>query len=471
MYAMYLRKSRADLEAEARGQFETLRSHEERLTKLAQDRGLEVGKIYRELVSGDTIAARPEMQQLLDDVRAGVWEGVLVTEISRLARGDTRDQGTVFDAFRLSKTLIVTPEKTYDPTNELDQDFFDFSLFMARQEYKYIKRRMQAGSRQKRQDGFFLGGVPPYGYRKIPSNIEPDPAEAAIVREIFRLAGEGKTRGEISRILNSRGLRKRNGEPWESGTVHIILDNPAYIGKARINRNHWAPSPTTGQMSRHRNPLTLVDARWEPLISREVWDAVPLRSATEPKTKDGFRFTNPLAGLLVCKKCGRMLRLDKTHGHFYFKHAVTPLCSCVSVSKDLVMRELVAALKAAIENAPVETEEKEPDHSALFAQLRQAEAKVNRIYSFLESGVYSPDEFNARIAPAKKALEALRREVEAVKKAPKKGATVLHIHDAFDAMLTEDPSTVNQSLKVFIDRITYLRERKEDEPVLEVWFR
>ena len=87
--AMYLRKSRADLEAEARGAFETLRTHEERLTKVAQDRGLVVGEIYRELVSGDTIAARPEMQRLLRDVRAGRWAGVIVTEISRLARGDT----------------------------------------------------------------------------------------------------------------------------------------------------------------------------------------------------------------------------------------------------------------------------------------------------------------------------------------------------------------------------------------------
>ena len=65
MYAIYLRKSRADQEAETRGEGETLARHEQELTKLSIKMKLPIGAVYKEIVSGETISARPWMQQLL----------------------------------------------------------------------------------------------------------------------------------------------------------------------------------------------------------------------------------------------------------------------------------------------------------------------------------------------------------------------------------------------------------------------
>lgn len=144
-YAIYLRKSRVDLEAEAAGSGDTLARHRNTLLELAAARQLSVSKIYEEVVSGDTIAARPQMQQLLSDVEAGRWEGVLVMEVERLARGDTIDQGLVAQAFKFSDTRIITPVKSYDPNNEFDEEYFEFGLFMSRREYKVINRRLQRG--------------------------------------------------------------------------------------------------------------------------------------------------------------------------------------------------------------------------------------------------------------------------------------------------------------------------------------
>mgnify|MGYP002530868475 FL=1 len=67
-YAIYLRKSRADLELEAKGELETLARHEKTLLALAKTMQLNVTEIYREVVSGETIAARPVVQQLLQEV-------------------------------------------------------------------------------------------------------------------------------------------------------------------------------------------------------------------------------------------------------------------------------------------------------------------------------------------------------------------------------------------------------------------
>ena len=81
---MYLRKSRADVEAEARGEGETLKRHEKTLLELAKKMNIVIGHIYREIVSGESIAARPEVQNLLSSVEAGMWKGVLVMEMERL---------------------------------------------------------------------------------------------------------------------------------------------------------------------------------------------------------------------------------------------------------------------------------------------------------------------------------------------------------------------------------------------------
>ena len=101
-YCIYLRKSRKDEEAERRGEGETLARHEKALLALAKSQQLSITKIYREIVSGDTIAARPVMQKLLEEVGNGVWDGVLVMEIERLARGNTMDQGLISQAFQFS---------------------------------------------------------------------------------------------------------------------------------------------------------------------------------------------------------------------------------------------------------------------------------------------------------------------------------------------------------------------------------
>ena len=96
-YAMYLRKSRADIELEALGEGETLRKHQAMLENLAAKHDIHPDQIviYREIVSGESIQDRPEVQKLLEDVYAKKYKGVLVVEVERLARGNTKDQGEV----------------------------------------------------------------------------------------------------------------------------------------------------------------------------------------------------------------------------------------------------------------------------------------------------------------------------------------------------------------------------------------
>ena len=135
-YVKYLRKSRFDRDYAELSVEETLKRHEAILDKLAADRGYSIAKTYYEVVSGESIAARPEIQKLLEEVGAGLYAGVLVVDLERLARGNGADQAYISQVFQFSGAKIITPLKVYDPSNEFDEEYFEFGLFMSRREYK-----------------------------------------------------------------------------------------------------------------------------------------------------------------------------------------------------------------------------------------------------------------------------------------------------------------------------------------------
>lgn len=110
-YAKYLRKSRFDRDYAELSVEETLKRHETILDKMAGDRGYHIAKTYYEVVSGESIAARPEIQKLLEEVNAGIYAGVLVVDLERLARGNGADQSYISQVFQFSGTKIVTPTK------------------------------------------------------------------------------------------------------------------------------------------------------------------------------------------------------------------------------------------------------------------------------------------------------------------------------------------------------------------------
>ena len=289
MYCMYLRKSRADLTAEARGEGETLAKHEHLLRDTALRLNLEVGAVYRELLSGESIRNRPVMQKLLSEVESGMWDGVLVVEIERLARGDTQDQGVVAKTFKYSHTLIVTPSKIYDPNDEFDEEYFEFGLFMSRREYKTINRRMRRGVIQAVRDGYWPYNRAPYGYDilRLPDHsgftLSVNPTESNIYRKLIVAAAYGPNNslrrlGDTSnaRYLNSLGLPTRSGKPWTAATVYSIRTNPVQTGKVVYGRRSHAKTMRNGEVirSRPRNPAPEIHPGLHtPLIDEKTWNA------------------------------------------------------------------------------------------------------------------------------------------------------------------------------------------------------
>ena len=118
-YIEYLRKSRFDRDYLDLSVEETLKRHQEILDRLARDRGFYIAKVYREVVSGESIAARPEVQKMLEEVSSGIYTGVLVVDVERLARGNSADQAYISQIFQFSDTKIITPAKTKESVESI----------------------------------------------------------------------------------------------------------------------------------------------------------------------------------------------------------------------------------------------------------------------------------------------------------------------------------------------------------------
>lgn len=492
-YCMYLRKSRTDQEAELRGDGETLSRHRSILQEYADKAGITISRIYSEVISGDTIAARPQMQQLLSDVGAGMWDGVLVVEVERLARGNTRDQGLVADTFKYSDTLIITPFKTYNPNDEYDEEYFEFGLFMSRREFKTISRRLVRGRISATKEGKFAVGVAPYGYRRKKLSkdkgyiLEIVPEEAAIVRQIFDwyCYGERQEDGSLQRLglrtictrLDAMGIKPVFRDTWSPSSIADMLKNPAYGGYVTFGRKvgRKVPTPDGSVKYKYSSPAdyTIAPGLHEAIISPETFARCKEiralnQKGTAPKP---VALQNPLSGLVYCKKCGAKMHRAFSRGDAYIR---CPTHGCTTVSSDVVLveQQVLAFLRSWLDSYDL-TEESAPlDNELLSLQKMLAtqekecssvRQQLDKTYDLLEQGIYSLDEFKAR----QSALQTKIAAIESSMKNTNDDITNLHrikaekesfipkISSLLEMYDSNSPEVNNEILKSLIFKICY----------------
>jgi len=492
IYAIYLRKSREDIESEKYGEGETLARHEKILTTLAKKQNLTIGKIYREVVSGETISERKEMQNLLKDIENEKWTGVLVVEVERLARGDTADQGRVLKAFKYSHTKIITPVKTYDPDNEFDEEYFEFGLFMSRREYKTINRRLQRGREISVSEGKFVGNIAPFGYDRVKLKgakgytLAINQNEAPIVKEIFRLyTFESSTIYSVAKQLNNMSLKPRNSDEWTSSSIKDILSNPTYIGKIVWNRRRQKKKTKNGHLviSRPRNQNYLIyDGLHEPIIDMKIWELVQeKRKQNMPKVKHCHQVQNPLAGLVFCKKCGKPMQRRPYKNN----KPETLICSnskCDNVSSKLYIVEdkIIDALKIWFKNYKINYEFKDNSKSkyiqlikksisVIKKDLQKENIKLNKIYGFLENDIYNKDEFICRSEIIKECIQSLENKLREYDLILQKNIKMNNENDTIIPILEnvidlysklQVAEDKNILLKSLITKVTYLKTEK-----------
>ena len=493
-YLIYLRKSRNDAALEAMG-VDILERHENTLLSLAKSMNLPIGGIYREVVSGESIAARPQMQKLLQEVESGLWKGVLVMEVERLARGDTVDQGIVQRTFQYSETLIVTPTKIYDPNNEFDEEYFEFGLFMSRREFKTIRRRMRAGVTAAVREGKWPFNQAPYGWVRV--RLEHDrgwtlafhPDEAPVVRTIFQLFTGPDRIGitNICKYLDARGIKPRTGDHWLECTILGILRNVVNDQRVGMGRRKVVKKVSNGSVEKirpHSDYEFTVTGLQPRMIDHNVFlEAQGYLGKKSPKPPESYGTKNPLAGLMICSCCGKkMQRRPKTTAHgchgapYDVLMCHTRDCATIGAPLDLVEHRLLEVLSewvAGYQLDPGQTiDNRIPEIESLLSSATSARDLLlkqrNNLYDLLEQGIYTKDVFlersqdlQRRIEESEEQIRSLEEDLEYEKE--KQMNVQSFIPACKDLLATYWDLSVpdrNKALKLLIESVEYKKTTK-----------
>ena len=347
-FAKYLRKSREekDLPTDI-----VLQSHNRILDEVCMRMNIHVDEedTFKELVSAESIDARPQMKRLLKLVEQGYYTGILVYEVQRLCRGNGMDQALVNETFKLSGTKIITPNKVYDTANnESDEEYLEFGLFMSRREYKTINRRLKDGKISAFKMGKFINSIPPTGYKRVKLKgdkgytLEIDENEAYIIREMFDLfVNENMKLGEIARKFENENVPNRSNTTWSIPMLRTFLNNITYAGYLTYNKRKQVKSLKNGEFNFSRpinKDYMIQKGIHEPIIDIETFNKAQekLKNNTNVKIPKNREIKNPLAGIIKCSICGKTLirRVTKKNNHTRIELRCETL-NCATMSTEL----------------------------------------------------------------------------------------------------------------------------------------
>lgn len=481
-YIIYLRKSRADSPTESVE--EVLAKHETMLQELAERElggRIPEGCIFREVVSGETIEERPEINKVLSLIENPAVKMVLVVEPARLSRGDLEDCGKIVNAFRYSNTKIMTLTMTYDLNNKMHRKFFEQELMRGNDYLEYTKEILLRGRILAVQKGSYIGNIPPYGFRKIKDDIGPtlEPDECAdAVRLIFDLyVNKGMTYLQIGRHLDSIGVKPRNSEIWEKCSIRFILQNPHYAGYVRFGWKKSEKVYEDGQLVKKRGlradqeEVIVAKGRHNAIVTQEIYDAAQEKMNNNPRAHHDAPLKNPLAGVLYCQKCGKVMIQHP------YKHARTRI-ECRNRngcgSKSAPLDEVVEAVIFALENEQLpelETKLRNNDGNSEMIQkknLEKLKAKLEELFiqeekqfDLLEKGTYTEDVFARRNKKLHVEMDEIKSQIfqlsQTMPKAVDYAERIVKLKQAIEGLRNENISieAKNKLIKAIVKRIDY----------------
>ena len=234
--------------------------------------------------SGGTLE-RPALQRLIRDIEAGRVDTVVCYKIDRLSRSLT-DFAKLVDVFERNSVTFVSVTQSFCTTTSMGRLTLNILLSFAQFERELAGERIRDKFAASRRKGIFMGGHPPLGYDVRDRKLVVNPAEAELVRLIFRRFLDLGSALLLIRELNAQGHRTkswttqagtfREGRPFDKGTLYKILRNRVYIGEA-VHKGKSYPG------------------EHEPIVERATWERVHEVLAIE-REAPGQRGARPDAG-------------------------------------------------------------------------------------------------------------------------------------------------------------------------------
>jgi site-specific DNA recombinase len=285
-----------------------------------------------------------------------------------------------------------------------------------------IVERVISGMERKASRGEWTAGRLPFGYRLDSERrfLEPDPAEAPVVAELFRRYAERlEGSAALAAWLNDRGYRTKQGRPWSRHAVLTMLRNRTYLGEI------------TFRGSRHPAPH-------EPLVTAELFkraETILQQRGEDASTRRSNQSDYLLTGLVQCARCGKRFVGAAAHGNggryayyvcFSRQRFGTKVCDndrlpaeqleeaiLTKLERVLLQEEVVReAIAEAFAEQDAERPKREAELQAIDAEVRHVDRALERYFRAFEQGTMPERACAPRIAELSRRLEGLRARRE-----------------------------------------------------------
>lgn len=371
--AIYIRLSKEDEKDDKEKDSESVTNQRNILLKFVKDNGYELVDIYIDDGYTGTNFDRPEFKRMIKDIELGKINMVITKDLSRLGRDYITTGEYVEKWFPKHNvryiSLLDGVDTMLDTTNN---EIAPFKAIINDMYSRDNSKKIKAALKSKQQEGKWVGGCAPFGYKVDPNDknhLVINEEEAPIVRKIFSLALDGKSKNQIinqlfnehiptpSQIRNvNRAFKYSELGYWNTTTIRSILSNELYTGDMVQNRRSRISYKVRNIVPNDKSEWIVVPNTHEPLISRKDFQEVQ-RIA---KVNTGLRYEKKIRGvfdgLIYCGECKSRMALQggnggHCHGHYYTicntyrKYSKLKLCTSHSYNFEKLENKIIEQLK------------------------------------------------------------------------------------------------------------------------------
>ena len=271
---------------------------------------------------------RPAFQAMLEDIRHGIVDCVVVKDLSRFGR-EYIDSGKYIERlFPALGVRFIAINDNYDSLkgkNQADEIIIPFKNLINDAYCRDISIKIRSNLEIKRKKGECVTPFVAFGYRKTKTDkhkLEIDPSAGGVVQDIFKMKLQGMSQDAIANRLNELGIlspfeykissgsryetgfRQKEQALWSSVTVRRILENEVYIGNL-VQGKRTTPNHKVKQTYvKPEDDWIRIEKNHEPLVSDRDFEIVQRLLGMDTRTSPDQKQVYLLSGIAVCADCG-----------------------------------------------------------------------------------------------------------------------------------------------------------------------
>ena len=255
---------------------------------------IKVVNIYTDYEYSGTNFERPQFQEMMQDIRERRINCIIIRDLSRLGR-EYLEMGRLIDkVFPFLGVRFISVNDKVDTVKNLDsKKSFEVTLknIVNDMYAKDISVKIKTSKHNRARNGYFIGSVPPYGYKVVKlkegQKLEVDENVTFIIEEMFRLTLEGKSQYEVAKHFNTKGyatgmvyyktgrIYRQDGDPqWNKSTISKMLTNRAYTGTLVQGVKQQNLAKGMKQQFVDESQYIVYENAHEPIISKEDFEKV-----------------------------------------------------------------------------------------------------------------------------------------------------------------------------------------------------